>query len=265
VRHSAAEPVQDAGSQAKVISVQSVCSGTGRSAIAANLAFELAAGGTRVLLIDLDENWPSIHRQFALPSQQAAVLAAIRLMEQGKLDANAFEDLSVRLIAKGISVDFLSGYGLNLNRDAINYLSVAALIRLFSERFGAIVIDAPPGVQSTMLTAIASVATTVLQVTQADAVSLGRFLDSQPGLGVAASASVPNLLVVNRLRASVLGARPEWQVQQVLRDRTNYSNATVIPEDAAFDEALQRGLPLRQLGGKSKAVSALAELAARLR
>ena len=265
MRHSAASPALTQHTPAKIISVQSVCAGAGRSAIAANLAFELAAGGTRVLLIDLDENWPSIHRQFGLPNQQAAVLAALRLYEQEKLDANAFEELSVRLIARGVSIDFLSGYGLNLNRDAINYSGLSQLIRTFSERFGAIVIDAPAGIQSKMLSSIAAVATSVLQVTQADAVSLGRFLDSQPGLGVSPSASIPNQLVVNRLRASVLGARPEWQVQQVLRERTNYTNATVIPEDSAFDEALQRGLPLRQLGGKSKAATALTELAARLR
>lgn len=249
----------------KIISVQSICSGAGRSSIAVNLAFEFAAAGERVLLIDLDENWPSIHRQLGLPNQQAAVLAAIRLLEQGKLDANAFEELSVRLIARGTSVDFLSGYGLNLNRDAINYGGIANLIQSFEQRFSVIVVDAPAGMQSKMLSAIASVATNVLQVTQTDAVSLGRFLDVQAALSVAPSAGIPTHLVLNRLRASVLGARPEWQVQQVLRDRTAYTNATVVPEDPAFDDALQRGLPLRQLGGKSKAMAALGELAARLR
>ena len=251
--------------EVRVISVQSVSAGAGRSSIASNLAFELAATGSRVLLIDLDENWPSIHRQFGLPSQQAAVLAAMRLFDLGKLDANAFAELSVRLIARGVSIDFLSGYGLNFNREAINYGSLAGLIKHLQGQFGAIVIDAPSGINSKMLSCIGSVATSVVQVTQADAVSLGRFLDSQPALASAPASALPNHLVVNRMRSSVLGARPEWQVQQVLRDRTNYTNATVIPEDTAFDQALQRGLPLRQLGGKSKAVSALGELAGRVR
>lgn len=260
----APNPINPEPAQGRIIAVCSLCSGAGRSSLAANLAFELAASGARVMLVDLDENWPSIHRQFGLPNQQAAVLAALRLFEQERLDANALESLVVRLIAKRVSVDFLSGFGLNLNREAINYTAIPSLLAALGEKYDALVIDAPAGIESRMHAAISACATSIIQVTQPDAVSLGRFIDSQPALERGPGWKVPRHLVINRLRASVLGARPEWQVQQVLRERTSFGNAIVIPEDSAFDEALQRGLPLRQLSGRSKAQAALAELASRL-
>ena len=248
----------------QVIAVRSVQSGSGRTVIASNLAFELAAVGKRVVLIDLDDQWPSVHRYFNLPQEKAAVLAATRLLEQGKLDANALEELAVRLLAKGASIDFLSGYGLNLNRDSINLQSIEAFLNHLARRYDALVIDCSAGVSSRLLATVQNVATQEVWVTQVDALSLGRFIELQPQIEARPQVATEPLLVLNRMRSSVLGARPEWQVQQVLRERTKFSRATVVPHDESLDSALLRGLPLRQLGGKSKALAAIGELALRL-
>ena len=72
------------------------------------------------------------------------------------------------------------------------------------------------------------------------------------------------LLVINRLRASVLGARPEWQVRQALKDRVATPILGLLPEDPVLDQAMLQGVPLRQLAGKSKFRSALIELAGRV-
>ena len=247
-----------------VIAVRSVQPGAGRTVVASNLAFELAAAGARVMLIDLDNNWPSVHRYFNLPQQRAAVLAATRLFEQDKLDANALEDLGVRLVAKGVGVDFLSGYGLNLNRDAVNFQSIAGLLKRLTTKFDVLVIDTPAGLDGQMLAAIEVVVTRHIWVTQVDAISLGRFIDSQPQIEVGGLLEANSILVLNRMRASVLGARPEWQVQQLLRDRTKFTRAAIIPDDEIFDTALLKGLPLRQLSAKSKALAGIGELALRL-
>jgi MinD-like ATPase involved in chromosome partitioning or flagellar assembly len=248
----------------QVIAVRSVQSGSGRTVIASNLAFELASVGKRVVLIDLDDQWPSVHRYFNLPQEKAAVLAGTRLIEQDKLDANALEELAVRLVAKGASIDFLSGYGLNLNRDAVNLQSIGALLRHLMQRYDALVVDCSSGINSGILATIQGMATQQVWVTQVDALSLGRFIDLQPQIEAEPRLSLEPLLVLNRMRASVLGARPEWQVQQVLRERTKFSRATVVPHDDLLDAALLRGLPLRQVGGKSKALAAIGELALRL-
>jgi len=255
-----AENLPQSAKPARVISVQSVSGGVGRSAIAANLAFELAATGARVALLDLDDAWPSLHRYFALPQQQAAVLAAMRLVSQQKLDSNSMEQLSVRLLAKGVGVDFLSGFGLGENRANLDADLLAGLLQTLRQRFDVLVLDTNPAMDSVTGAVVATLVDATALVTLGDAVSLGRLLDAEAKLRTAAN----TLLVVNRLRASALGARPEWQVQQLLRDRSVFRQAAVVPEDQAFDEALLRGLPLRQVAPKSRAAQAIAELAVRL-
>ena len=242
---------------ARLVAVRSVCAGAGRTVLAANLAFSLANRGARVCLLDLDTLWPSLHAYFGLPSRQAAVIAGLRLIEQGKLDANALEDLTVRLVAAGVSIDFISGYGLN-NSAAIDSSALVELLRQLQARYDCIVIDCP--VDSQINSSIDGLDPYVVLVTQSDAIQLGRFLERQHLL----PATPNSVLVLNRLRASVLGARPEWQVQQLLRQRTAFTTAAIVPEDPAFDEALLRGLPLRQVAPKSKALKAIDELALRI-
>lgn len=243
-----------------MIAVQSASPGAGRSSIALNLAFESAARGARVCLIDLDEKWPSLHRFLGLPQQRASVLAAMRFLEQNKLDANALEEVSYRVVARGASLDFLSGYGLNLNQRAVNLDTAGRLIENLAQRFDLLVLDTAAGPDTPIATVAAGYASQSVLVTQPDAVSLGRFLDTQPQLRLAPAST----LVVNRMRPSALGARPEWQIQQVLRDKTSYKIATVIPEDQGFDAAMLRGVPLRMAAPKSNALAAIAELAERL-
>jgi len=244
--------------------LRSVHGGSGRSVIAANLAFELASTGRRTVLMDLDNVWPSLHRYFNLPKQQASVVAALRLLSQGKLDANALEELTVRLVARGISVDFMSGYGLSEASTAPQLETLVDLLAYLRRRFDCVVLDCGPGLATDFLLTVQKAAPINIWVTQVDSVSLGRFVDSQPQIQSTSHSPTQDLLVLNRMRASVLGARPEWQVQQLLRDRTNFARAVIIPDDELMDQALLKGLPLRQLGGKSKALAGIGELAARL-
>ena len=255
-----AVPPTPQASQARVISVCAVSPGSGRSTIAGNLAFEIAARGSRVCLLDLDDQRPSLHRLFSLPQQQASVMAGARYAEQGRLDANTFEQISVRLVAKGVGVDLISGYGLNLNPEGLSLEGLEGLIEFLAQRFDFLVVDAPADLGSKIQAVIHRVETHRVLVVLADPINLGRLLESS----ATSEASAPNTLVLNRLRSSVLGARPEWQVQQLLNQRTSFQAAVVIPEDAAFDQALMNGLPLRQLAGKSKALKGIAGLANRI-
>ena len=248
--------------RAKVISLEAVVAGSGRSVLAANLAFELAAAGHRVCLIDLDTMWPSQHRYFGLPQQQAAVIAGMRLLEQDRLDFSSLGELTVRLVAKGAAVDFLSGYGLNLGAAILDWVRLETFLEFLSLNYTHIVLDMPAGLGAEANALAAKVASTRMLVLQPDSVSIGRFLEVEPRLS--AQLGAPIGLVINRLRASVLGARPDWQVRQVLRERTQFAIQAMIPDDEVLDEALQRGLPLRQVNPKSKALAAIAELVARM-
>ncbi|MEN9989674.1 MAG: hypothetical protein RL508_653 [Actinomycetota bacterium] len=248
--------------RAKLFAIEAVSGGAGKSTLAANLAFELAAAGHRVCLIDLDTQWPSQHRYFGLPQQQAAVLAGMRLLEQERLDYSALGNLTVRLLSKGAAVDFLSGYGLNVDTANVNWKLLETFIEFLSLSYSHIVLDLAAGVNAEAQVLASKLATQRLLVLHPDSVSVARFLDAEAR--ITSLGGAPISLVINRLRASVLGARPDWQVRQVLRERTQLQIQAMIPEDEMFDEALQRGLPLRQLSGKSKALAAIGELAGRL-
>jgi len=243
-----------------VIAVQSVSPGAGKTVIAINLAFEMAARGARVCLVDLDETWPSAHRYLGLPQQRASVLAAMRFVEQQRLDANALDEISYRVVARGAGIDFLSGYGLNLNQRAVNLDSLAATISSLAARFDALVLDTASAVGAPMAAVAAASAAQSVLVTQPDAVSVGRFLDGQAAILTAPATS----LVVNRMRASVLGNHPERQVQQLLRDHTGFSVATLVPDEPAFDLAVLKGLPLRMVAARSQALAAISQLGERL-
>ena len=248
--------------RAKVISVEAVSGGVGKSVLAANLAFEIAALGHRVCLIDLDVLWPSQHRYFGLPQQQAAVLAGMRLLEQDRLDFASLGNLTVRLVAKGASIDFLSGYGLNIETTKLNWSLLETFLEFLSLNYSHIVLDTAAGSSIDGQLLASKLASHRLLVLQPDSVSVSRFLDLEPRISTQGGAA--SALVINRLRSSVLGARPDWQVRQVLRERTQLPIQAMIPEDEILDEALQRGLPLRQLSGKSKALAAISELASRI-
>ena len=245
---------------AKVIGVTGVNPGAGKSVIALNLAFEMAANGSRVCLVDLDSSWPSLHRYLAVGSQQAAVLAACRFLQLEKLDANSLEGLAVRLVAKGASINFLSGYGLDANIGAIGSEDISQLLTFLADRFDALVIDAGSASRSAIYAAVMAATDSNVVVTQPDSVSLARYLEHAPQI----TSEAESTLVVNRFRASVLGARPEWQLQQMLRQSTAHSGAAVIPQDDAFDAAVLQAVPLRQVTAKSMALRAMGELAASL-
>jgi MinD-like ATPase involved in chromosome partitioning or flagellar assembly len=260
-----------AGMPGELILVQGVNSGAGRSTVALNLAFELAGMGARVCLVDLDAQWPSLHKHLALNQQQASVLAACRFLEQGKLDANAYESLVVRVVAKGASIDFLSGYGLDHVGDALSGESLTQLMQHLLAKYDYVVADtaiaaafqnAPAeAAAATVIAQLTSLASKSVIVTLSDPISLGRFVESQGVLQVAPAA----ILVVNRFRQSALGGRPHWQLQQVLSSNTGHTSAALIPEDAEFDAAMLQGVPLRQVSTKTPAFKAIGELALTIR
>jgi MinD-like ATPase involved in chromosome partitioning or flagellar assembly len=191
------------------------------------------------------------------------VLAGARLLEQNRLDPSALDQLKVRLVSKGVGVEFLAGYGLAQNQEVTNWQSVQQLLDFLAQRYQVVLLDTAFGFGHDSHRVVEQVAQQNLWITQPDAVSMGRFIDAQVMVANTQSAG-ENLLAVNRVRSSVLGARPDWQIQQVLKDRTSMKISAMLPQDEAFDQAMLQGLPLRQVAGRSKALAALSQLAKRL-
>ena len=247
----------------RIAVLRSVSGGAGRTTLAGNLAFEIASLGRSVCLVDLDHQHPSLHRYFGIASPKAAVLAGVRFLEQGRFGTATIDDLKVRLLSKGVSVDLFAGVGLPENMVNLNLQSVEELLLQIATNYQYVVVDSAPGVATELSQALDACATETIWVTLPDAISMGRFIDAQQGIG-ATNPTAEQRLVVNRLRASVLGARPEWQLQQVLRDRTALQLASMIVEDQALDQAMLQGLPLRQVAARSKALAAVNQLAKRI-
>jgi len=247
----------------RVISLRSVSPSAGKTVVAANLAFEMAALGRSVCLVDLDFQFPTLHRYFGISSPKAAVLAGARFMEQNRLDQSTLDQLRIRLVSKGVSLEFLSGYGLAQNQAVTNWQSIERLLEYISLRYQIVIVDASCGIGHDSHRMLDQLALQQLWVTQPDAVSIGRFIDAQSTIA-ACEVAGERIIAVNRVRSSVLGARPDWQIQQLLKDRTSMKIGAMIPQDEALDQAMLQGLPLRQVSGRSKALSAISQLAKRL-
>ena len=261
---AAATPSIRAGvNRGRVVAFRGVASGAGRTVLAANLAFEVAALGRSVCIVDLDHQFPTLHRYFGISSPKAAVLAAARFAQQKRLDSSTLDQLKVRLVSKGVGVDLISGYGLPQNEPLVEWETIELLLDFLALRYQVVIVDSTSGWKHQAHRVLDKVVDLSVWVSQPDAISMGRFIDAQQELK-AGQRTGECVLVVNRVRASVLGARPDWQIQQLLKDRTAMQIGAMIPHDDALDRAMLLGLPLRQTAGRSKALAAVTQLAKRL-
>ena len=260
---ASASSIRTAVNRGRVIAFRGVASGSGRTVLAANLAFEVAALGRSVCIVDLDHQFPTLHRYFGISSPKAAVLAAARFVQQKRLDSSNLDQLKVRLVSKGVGVDLISGYGLPQNEPLVEWESIELLLEFLALRYQVVIVDSTSGWKHQAHRVLDKVADLSVWVSQPDAISMGRFIDAQQELN-AGQRTGESVLVVNRVRASVLGARPDWQIQQLLKDRTAMQIGAMIPHDDALDQAMLQGLPLRQTAGRSKALAAVTQLAKRL-
>ena len=97
----------------------------------------------------------------------------------------------------------------------------------------------------------------VIAVGLADPVGLSRFLRSFGDLVEAAPESPPHVLV-NRVRASAVGASPFAQVASTLQRFADLEAAALIPDDpAGFDLAVLTGSTLKDAAPKSPARAAI--------
>lgn len=256
---------------ARSIWFESLSGGVGRSVLAINLAFELAALGHRVCLLELDHRLPSIHEYFGLPQKQASVVAGMRLLRQERLDEGKLAELCIRLVARGAALDYLSGFGLPINN--IDFGILERFVELVHEKYDFVVVDSAAwvpkvgsaGAAAEMRSMALRKATKRLLVVPADQVGLARLADYAADLEVAGIGQLDILL--NRAVVSNTGrlvaSRTIPQLQKAIRDVSALPLTDVVLEDRAFDEAASRGLPLRQIGQKSKALAVIADLAVR--
>lgn len=234
-----------------IVAVWGPTGGPGRTTLAVNLAAEIASRSREVLLVDADTYGGSVAQALGLLDEAPGIAAACRAADHGTLDLPALARLAP-VVMPGLRV--LTGLP---KAERWPELRAAALERVLELGRGlaqVIVVDcgfciendeelsydtAAPRRNEATLTALAE-ADTVLAVGSADPVGLQRFVRALQELG--SVPSPPPVPVINRVRSSAVGSRPQERIADSLLRFAGLDGLHFVPDDAAtVDAALLAG------------------------
>lgn len=244
----------------------------GRTTVAVNVAVELASRGQEVLLVDADTYGGCIAQALGLLDEAPGLAAVCRAADQGTLDLPALARLAP-VVTPGLRV--LTGLP---RAERWPELRAAALERVFDlarELTQIVVVDcgfcleddeelsydtAAPRRNEATLSALAR-ADTMLAVGGADPVALQRFVRALQELG--SVPSPPPVPVVNRVRSSAVGSRPEERIAESLLRFAGLDGLHFVPDDPdTVDAALLAGRSVVEHAPDSPLRGAFGELAA---
>jgi MinD-like ATPase involved in chromosome partitioning or flagellar assembly len=254
----------------RIIAVWGPLGAPGRSTVAVNLAAELASRGLSVLLVDADTYGGCVAQVLGLLDEAPGLAAAARAADQGSLDVAVLARLAP-VALPGLRV--LTGVPRPDRWPEIGAEALERVLELARSLATTVVVDCgfcleddeelsydtlAPRRNAATLTALAA-ADLVVAVGAADAVSLQRFVRGLQELGTVPSPTpVP---VVNRVRASSVGARPHESLKDVLQRFAGLTAVHLIPEDRdAVDGALLAGRTVVEHAPDSAFRRAVAEL-----
>jgi MinD-like ATPase involved in chromosome partitioning or flagellar assembly len=266
----------DGGTRRLLAAVWGPKGGPGRTTVAVNLAFEAAASGGEVLLVDADTYGGAVAQTLGFLDEAPGLAWAARMAGRGELDAPRLWR-SVRRAAPG-GPRVLVGLPRAELWTEIRPGTWEALLELFRVAFPVTVVDAgfcleedeellydQVRLRRNAVTRLAvQAADLVVAVARADPVGLHAFIRGYQelrDLGIPASRV---RVVVNQLRPGMFGGdRPAEQVRAALSRYVGIDPAAVIPYDRpGVDAALLAGQALREARPGSPAQIALARLAA---
>jgi Flp pilus assembly CpaE family ATPase len=272
-------PVQQEGdSRRTLVAVWGPKGAPGRTTVAVNLAFEAAALGSEVLLVDADTYGGAIAQTLGFLDDAPGLAWAARLAGPGELDAPRLWRATKRAAPGGPRV--LPGLPRAELWTEVRPGTWEALLELFRVAFPLSVVDVGFCLEEdeellydqvrfrrNAVTRLAvQAADLVVAVARADPVGLHGFIRGYQelrDLGVPASRV---RVVVNQLRPGMFGGdRPADQVRAALSRYVGIEPAAVVPYDRpGVDAALLAGQALREARPGCPAQQALARLAADL-
>ncbi|MBM6400908.1 AAA family ATPase [Phycicoccus sonneratiae] len=246
----------------------------GRTTVAVTLAARLAGSGVRTLLVDLDTWGASVAQLLGLVDEAPGVAAAARASEQGSLDVPGLARLAPEALP-GLRV--LTGLPRADRWPELRAAAVEDVLRLARGVVDHVVVDtgfaleddeelsydtAAPRRNAATLAALEA-ADRLVVVGAADPVGLQRLVR-----GVQDVAVLPcprPLVLVNKVRASAAGPRPERTIREVLGRFAGLEEVRMLPwapDDC--DEAVLTGRALTEVRPRSPLVTALGAVAAEL-
>jgi Flp pilus assembly CpaE family ATPase len=265
---------EDHDSLGTVIAVWGPAGAPGRSTVALNLASELARLGQPTLLVDADTYGGCIAQSLSLLDEAPGLAAATRSADQGSLDLAVLARLAPE-VCSGLRV--LTGipkaerwpelraapleHVLTLTRRLARYTVIDCGFCLEDDEELSYDTLAPRRNAAT-LTSLA-VADQVMAVGAGDPIGLQRLVRGLQELGTVASPSPT--VVINRVRASAVGPRPERRILEVLTRFAGIDEPRFIPDDpATLDDALLTGRLLAESAPDSGVRQSLVALASEI-
>ena len=255
---------------ATVIAVWGPTGAPGRTTVALNLAAELALRGP-TLLVDLDTYGSSIAQALGLLDEAPGVAAAARTADQGGLDLAGLARVAPE-VSQGLRV--LTGIPRAGRWTELRAASVAHVLTTTRGLARFVVVDCgfaieddeelsydtlAPRRNAATLTALEE-ADELVVVGTADPIGLQRLVRAVQDL--AAVPSPAPRVVVNRVRATSVGPRPEHRIREALGRFAGLDELVFLPLDQqTLDGAVFAGTTLAEFAPQSELRRAIASLA----
>jgi MinD-like ATPase involved in chromosome partitioning or flagellar assembly len=259
--------------RSRVVAVWGPTGAPGRTTLALGLAAELAASGSRTLLIDCDTYGSSVAQALSLLDEAPGMAAAARAADQGALDLPALARLAPEVSER---LRVLTGIPRAERWPELRAPAVEHVLTLARQLAEVIVVDCgfaieddeelsydtlAPRRNAATLTALEH-ADDLLVVGSADPVGLQRLVRAVQDV-----ASIPSptpAVVVNKVRASAVGARPERRISEALERFSGMDDLSFLPWDQqSLDGAMLAGRTLVEYAPQSDLRRAIAAVATR--
>jgi Flp pilus assembly CpaE family ATPase len=244
----------------------------GRTTLAVTLGARLARAGLRTMLVDLDTWGSSVAQVLGLVDEAPGVAAAARASEQGLLDVPGLARLAPEVVP-GLRV--LTGLPKADRWPELRAGAVEDILGLCRHVVDHVVVDvgfaieddeelsydtAAPRRNAATLTALDR-ADHLVVVGAADPVGLQRLVRAVQDVAVVPSPRP--MVVVNKVRPSVAGPRPERAIRDVLGRFAGMEDVRFLPwSPEVCDEAMLAGRSLVEVAPQSALVGAVSDLAA---
>ena len=266
------EDLAEPAEPGRVVAVWGPTGAPGRTTVALNLAAELATSSP-TLLVDADTYGSAVAQSLGLLDEAPGMAAACRAADQGSLDLVALARLAPE-VTPGLRV--LTGIPRADRWTELRAPSVAHVLTLARRLARVVVVDCgfaveddeelsydtlAPRRNAATLTTLEQ-ADELLVVGSGDPVGLQRLVRAVQDLATVPSPSAT--VVVNKVRASAVGARPERRISEALGRFAGMEELTFLPWDqASLDEAMFAGKSLVEHAPHSDLRRSLARLAGR--
>jgi len=230
-----------------------------------------------VLLVDADTYGGTVAQRLGLLDESPGLAAAVRSAGQGALDASGLVALAPSVVPR---LQVLTGVARAARWPELPGVSLDAVWDVARTVADWTVVDCGFGIErdelltydtrapqrnDATLSALAA-ADVVVVVGAGDPVGLQRLVRALDDLGESGVAvAAVRAVVVNRVRSSVVGPRPERAVRDAMARYAGVEDLHVVPEDRALDVALREGRTLAEVAPGSAARRAIARVAAQVR